>query len=397
MDELMAKAQYAYPPFLLTICLLFFVHCNHTPSEPEASGIQVTQPDTAGDGWQTGTLASVGMDQRPFEQLVGSIGKGVYGEVHSVVVVKDNKLVFEAYWPGHDFGYASPNYHGAYTRFDRNTRHDTHSATKSIVSALVGAAIDRGWIRSPQDVVFDYLPEYYELWKNQGREKITVEHCLMMASGLRWNEWETQVTASDNDLMIFIRSSDPIGYLLSKPVTTEPGTRFYYNGGTVNLLGVMIAYASDQSVQSFSSRYLFKPLGISNCNWQVLQPSGITFCSGDIYITPRDMAKLGQLFLNEGQWNGIQIISKEWVEQSTQYHINPMVSWADGYGYLWWLRNLRVNNKTVTSFKAIGWGGQEIFVLKDLAMVVVFTGANYTSNVPCDEIMQQYILPAAGM
>jgi CubicO group peptidase (beta-lactamase class C family) len=181
------------------------------------------------------------------------------------------------------------------------------------------------------------------------------------------------------------------------PVTTEPGTRFYYNGGTVNLLGVMLAYATDQSVQSFSSRYLFKPLGISNYNWQVLQPSGITFCSGDIYITPRDMAKLGQLFLNEGQWNGIQIISKEWVEQSTQYHINPMVSWADGYGYLWWLRNLRVNDKTVTSFKAIGWGGQEIFVLKDLAMVVVFTGANYTSNVPCDEIMQQYILPAAGM
>jgi CubicO group peptidase (beta-lactamase class C family) len=219
----------------------------------------------------------------------------------------------------------------------------------------------------------------------------------MMASGLRWNEWETQVTASDNDLMIFIRSSDPLGYLLSLPVTTEPGSRFYYNGGTVDLLGAMVAYATDQSVQSFSSRYLFGPLGISNYHWQVLQASGLTCCHGDIYITPRDMAKFGQLFLNEGKWNGAQIISKEWVEQSTQYRINPMVSWADGYGYLWWLRNLRVNNKTIRSFKAIGWGGQEIFVLRDLAMVVVFTGANYVSNVPCDEIMQRYILPAAGM
>ena len=125
-----------------------------------------------------------------------------------------------------------------------------------------------------------------------------------MASGLQWNEWEAPVTASENDLMVFIRSFDPIGYLLSKPVTTEPGTRFYYNGGTVNLLGVMLAFASEQSVQTFSSRYLFGPLGISNYHWQVFQPSGITFCSGDIYITPRDMAKFGQLFLDGGKWKG---------------------------------------------------------------------------------------------
>jgi CubicO group peptidase (beta-lactamase class C family) len=391
----MVKAQHSYVPFLLAIPLLFVVHCNDVPSG--ASEIQITQPDETGDGWETGTLGSVGMDHRPFEQLVGSIDKGVYGEVHSVVVVKDNKLVFERYWPGHDFAPFATNYLGAYTRFDRNTRHDTHSATKSIVSALVGIAIDRAHIQSKEDVVFKYLPDQYELRKNQGREKITVEHCLMMASGLRWNEWETAVTASANDLMVFIRSSDPLGYLLSMPVTTEPGTRFYYNGGTVDLLGAMVAYATDQSVQSFSSRYLFGPLGISNYHWQVLQPSGLTCCHGDIYITPRDMGKFGQLFLNEGKWNGTQIISKEWVEQSTRYHINPMVSWADGYGYLWWLRNLRVNNNTIQSFKAIGWGGQEIFVLRDLAMVVVFTGANYVSNVPCDEIMQRYILPAAGM
>ena len=390
----MAEAKNALLPILLAIPLLFFAHCNDTALEVEAS---VVQPENTGDGWETAALSSVGMDLGPFVELVQRIESGVYGEVHSVVVVKDSKLVFERYWPGHDFAPFATNYRGAYTRFDRNTRHDTHSATKSIVSALVGIAADRKHIRSTQDVVFDYLPDQYTLWKNEGRERITVEHCLMMASGLRWNEWEAPVTASENDLMVFIRSSDPIAYLLSKPVMTEPGTRFYYNGGTVNLLGVMLAFASDQSVQSFSSRYLFGPLGISNYNWQVLQPSGITFCSGDIYITPRDMAKFGQLFLNEGKWNGVQIISKEWVEQSTQYHINPMVSWADGYGYLWWLRNLRVNNGNIRSFKAIGWGGQEIFVLKDLAMVVVFTGANYVSNVPCDEIVQRYILPSAGM
>jgi len=155
--------------------------------------------------------------------------------------------------------------------------------------------------------------------------------------------------------------------------------------------------ATDESVQSFSSRYLFGPLGISDYDWAVLQPSGITCCHGDIHITPRDMAKLGQLFLDGGTWKGTRVISMEWVERSTQHHINPMVPWADGYGYLWWLRNLRINNNTVRSFKAMGWGGQEIFVVKDLAMVVVSTGANYVGSVPCDEIMQRYALPAAGI
>ena len=362
------KGRYWCYPVILAIPLLFFVHCNDTPPAAE---IKITQPEETGDGWETGTLGTVGMDEGPFVNLVQNISAGVYGEVHSVVVVKDDKLVFEHYWPGHDFAPFATDYLGAYTRFDRDTPHDTHSATKSVTSALVGIAMDHKHIRSLDDVVFNYLPDYYESRRNAGREKITVKHCLMMASGLQWNEWEAPVTASENDLMVFIRSYDPIGYLFSKAVTSEPGTHFYYNGGTVNLLGVMIAYASDQSVQSFSSRYLFGPLGISNYYWQVLQPSGITYCSGDIYITPRDMAKFGQLFLNEGMWNGTRIISKEWVEQSTQYHINPGVSWADGYGYLWWLRNLRVNNSMVSSYKAMGWGGQEIFVLKDLGMVVV--------------------------
>jgi CubicO group peptidase (beta-lactamase class C family) len=391
------KVQHLYVAFLLAIPLLCFVRCSDALPEPVPAEIQITRPDETGDGWETGTLAGVGMSQSPFESLVQRIGSGAYGEIHSVVVVKNNKLVFEQYWPGHDFAPFATNYHGAYTRFDRNTRHNTHSATKSITSALMGIAIDQALIRSRQDVVFSYLPESYESLRNQGREKITIEHCLMMASGLQWNEGDTQVTSSANDLMVFNQSYDAIGFLLSKPIMAEPGTRFYYNGATVDLLGKLFSTAAGQSVQSFSSEYLFEPLGITNYNWVVLQPSGITCCHGDIHITPRDMAKFGQLFLNEGKWNGAQIISKEWVEQSTQYHINPMVSWADGYGYLWWLRNLRVNNTTVRSFKAIGWGGQEIFVIRDLAMVVVFTGANYVGNVPCDEIMQRYVLPAAGL
>ena len=106
------------------------------------------------------------------------------------------------------------------------------------------------------------------------------------------------------------------------------------------------------------------------------------------------MAKFGQLFLDDGVWKGERIISSEWVNLSTQNHINPNVSWADGYGYLWWIRNFRVNGVEYNSFKTSGWGGQEIFIFKELEMVVVFTGANYTEDTHTDFIVSNYILPA---
>ncbi|OGU57034.1 MAG: hypothetical protein A2V66_05585, partial [Ignavibacteria bacterium RBG_13_36_8] len=361
---------------------------------PSESGYNYTQPASTDDGWETASLNSVGMNESPIKNLVRNIDAGIYTEIHSVVIIKDNKLVFEEYWSGHDFGYASPNYLGGLLNFDMNTRHNTHSATKSFTSAVVGIAIDKGFINSEDDNIFDYLPEYYDTWKNEGRENITIKDCLMMASGLEWNEWEVAVTASTSDLMRFNQSSDPVRYLLFQPLVTVPGTSFYYNGGTVDLLGVIVANATGQSVPSFSAEYLFSPLGITNYNWQTLYPSGITCCHGDIYITPRDMAKFGQLFLNNGQWNGEQIISSEWVARSTQNHINPGVSWANGYGYLWWRRILHSNNNTYESFKAMGWGLQEIFVFRSLNMVIVFTGANYVTDAPCDEIIENYILPA---
>ena len=381
-------------PFFWLLALIFFSCCGQSPSDSGESEYQYAEPENVGDGWETGTLASVGMDESFFEDLVGDIEDGDYSEIHSVIVARNNKLVFENYWTGHDFSPGRPDYLGAPIAFDRDTRHNTHSATKSVTSALIGIALDKGLINSKDDSVFDYLPDDYDTWKNQGRENITIQHCLMMASGLEWNEWDTGVTASDNDMMRFNQSVDPVAYLLSKPLRTPPGSSFYYNGGTVDLLGVLLANAANQGVPAFSATYLFGPLGITNYNWVTLDPSGLTCCHGDIHITPRDMAKFGQLFLDEGEWNGSRIISREWVQQSTQYRINPAVSWANGYGYLWWLRELTVDTVTFRSFKAIGWGGQEIFVFKDLDMVVVFTGANYVTEAPCDEIMQNYILPS---
>jgi CubicO group peptidase (beta-lactamase class C family) len=359
--------------------------------ENPVASYEYLPPPSVGDGWATASLQSVGMKENYISTIARNVNNGVYTEVHSVLIVKDDKLVFEEYWPGHDFGPTNPQYHGEYVHFDRDRRHNTHSATKSFTSALVGIAIQRGSIHSVSDSIFAYLPHHQSL-KNQGREKITIEHALKMASGLEWNEWEVAVTSSQNDMMRFNRSSDPIQYLLSKSLAAEPGTSFYYNGGTVDLLGVIIANAEETSLPTFSKNTLFEPLGITNYAWQTLSPSRIACAHGDIYITPRDMAKFGYLFLKKGLWNGVQIVSSNWVEKSTRNHIFPGVSWVDGYGYLWWIKTYHSGGVEHNAFRADGWGGQQIIVFPGLNMVLVFTGANYTTEAPCDQIVERYIL-----
>ena len=350
-------------------------------------------PEQLDDGWETASLTSVGMDSSVIEQLVNRVYGKQYENIHSIVIIKDGKLVFEEYWPGNDFGYNNPDYLGRHVEFDRNTRHNTHSATKSITSMVVGIALDKGFIKSEDNGIFDYLPNHSSL-SSAGRENITIRHLLTMSSGLQWNEWDVSVSESNHDIIRFNQSANPVSYLLSKPLLSEPGTTFYYNGGGVDLLGQIVKNAVGEDIKAFSKTNLFSRLGITNYYWQTLSPSGITCCHGDIYITPRDMAKLGYLFLNDGMWNGTRIISSEWISKSVQNHISPGVSWADGYGYLWWLRNYHSGGITYSSYRAEGWGGQMIIVIPDEKMVVVFTGANYVSDSPCDEIMRDYILPS---
>jgi CubicO group peptidase (beta-lactamase class C family) len=374
---------------LVALVLLFSL----TGCEDESSvaSYEYSPPPNVGDGWSTASLQSVGMKENYISTIARNVNDGVYTEVHSVLIVKDDKLVFEEYWPGHDFAISGPPYHGTYVQFDRNRPHNTHSATKSITSALVGIAIQSGSIHSVSDSIFAYLPKHQSL-RNQGRERITIEHALKMASGLAWNEGDVALTSYQNDLMRFNASTDPIQYLLSKPLATEPGTSFYYNGGTVDLLGVIIANAEETSLPMFSRTTLFGPLGITNYAWQTLSPSGITCAHGDIYMTPRDMAKFGYLFLKKGLWNGAQIISSEWVQQSTSNHISPGGAPVDGYGYLWWIKTYRSGGAEYNAFRADGWGGQQIVVFPGLNMVLVFTGANYTTGVPCDQIVERYVL-----
>jgi CubicO group peptidase (beta-lactamase class C family) len=242
--------------------------------------------------------------------------------------------------------------------------------------------------------VFSFFPEYSHLIDGQ-KGKITIEHLLTMTSGLEWNEWEYPYDER-NDLIQLWIVDDPIEYILAKPVVYEPGTRFYYSGGDVNLLGEIIRRATDQSVDVFAGKYLFTPLGIEAYEWQHLTPE-IVYTSGDIKMRPRDMAKFGLLYLQNGIWSGKRIVAEKWIERSTEEYISIVdLSYEDmhGYGYQWWLKTYRADSRSSESYLRTGWGGQAIIAFPELDMVVVFTGGNYTSSEPVHEIVTRFILQA---
>jgi CubicO group peptidase (beta-lactamase class C family) len=354
-------------------------------------------PEAVADGWETADLSSVALDGEPFIEMMDSIRSGHYAEVHSVVVVRDGRLVFEEYFPGHDFGYSSPDFRGAYVEFGRDTRHNTHSATKSLISALVGLSIDEGFIPGEDEGVFDYYPDYAD-YAVGGKEAITIRDLLTMRSGLEWPEWNIPVGGGLSPIEQFNASSDPIGFVLSRPLVETPGTVFNYNGGTVNILCQLVARAAGTSVETFAHQHLFGPLGVTNYTFP-RHRTGLTLCHGDIYIPPRGMAKFGQLFLNRGVWGETRVLSEEWIQKSVAPSVsvrNFNLYWASDYGYLWWLNDYTVGGHTFSTLKALGWGGQEIWVVPDEEMVVVLTGANYTVNPPTDELMIRFVFRALG-
>ena len=355
-------------------------------------------PEQTDDGWLTASLQDVGLNEGKLGELIKDIKRGEYENIHSILIVKNGKLVFEEYFNGYTFNYSGDQFRGEYTEFGIDTIHNLASVTKAFTSALIGIAIDHGFIQSVHEKVFTYFPEYSHL-SDENKDKITIEHLLTMTSGLEWNEWDVPLTDYEkNDLIQLFVVEDPIEYILAKPVVAEAGTKWYYSGGDANLLGEIIRRATGLRIDDFAEKYLFNPLGITDYEWKFINPD-IVYTSGDSKLRPRDMAKFGYLYLNNGIWNGNRTISKEWVEASTENYISIPVPFAaemygESYGYQWWLRTDYDNSKPYQSFLRTGWGGQRISVYPEVNMVVILTGGNYATAEPVNEIITRYILPA---
>ncbi len=348
-----------------------------------------------------GTAAEEDTDSLLLKQAAGEIRQGKYGEVHAMLVFKDNNMLFEEYFPGHQYKWEGPNHHGEWINWDKSMPHGVKSVSKSITSLCIGIAIDQGFIKSVDQSVFDYLPDHQHL-KKDGKEKITIEHLLTMTSGLEWGEWNESLSSKQNDIVgIWFQDKDPVSFILEKPLVKTPGTAFNYSGGNTILLGEIIRNASGMDLVAFANKYLFKSLGINIADWSLRYKNGVIEAGGGLEITPRDLLKIGALCLNKGLYNGQSIISKNWIEKcSTPYSTNTNIfipghfSGSHGYAYSWWLKTYKKAGKEYNLFHAVGWGGQDLIIIPELNMVVVFTGGNYVPLTTTFSILDKYILPA---
>ncbi|SDS25571.1 CubicO group peptidase, beta-lactamase class C family [Formosa sp. Hel1_31_208] len=362
------------------------------------SNRQYTTPQKLNDGFNVVTATSAIIDTVKLYKGINKIACGNYGEIQSILIYKNNALVVEEYFKGHDYKWDASNYHGEIVDWNLHSPHDVMSCAKSFTSALIGIAIDKGFIKDVNQSIFDYLPQHQYLNTNH-KKHITIEHLLTMTSGLAWNEWTAHGTSeNDIDRIYFECSNDPVKCVLEREFWTVPGESFTYNGGGMIILGEILKNASGLNVEDFANTYLFEPLDIEAPIWFQYQ-NGAYATDGSLKMTSRDMLKLGVLYLNHGMWKEKQIISKEWVvKSSTVYKNNKNITvpiedtGKSAYSYTWWLNEFSFKGEPLNMYRANGWGGQSIMVFPDLDMVIVFTGANYNAKSHLFKIVENYIL-----
>jgi hypothetical protein len=312
-----------------------------------------TVPGTIDDGLRTSSFTGSG-DSLFIHHLLDELLNGKYGRYNSFLVAKDNKLICEEYF----FGYQPGDLH------------PLESTTKSITSLLVGSALNQGKIKDVHAPLAGLLPGYPHL-KTGLYNKITLYHLLTMTAGFKINEPERSM------------SEDRIGYALNRELLYTPGDTFQYDGGSTEILAAVLKEATGMHADAYAAEYLFKPLGISMYNWDINRQNGYPLTSGSLELTPRDMLKIGLLVLNNGMWDDKQVISEDWIHESTSAHTGTHIE-GDNYGYQWWRITLASGEERYDAIWANGMGSQFIIILPEPEMVIVTTGYNYEGETAWD-------------
>ena len=304
------------------------------------------------DGWTYSSPEAQGMDNETLTNMMDFIAEREY-PIHSVLVIRNGYAVFERY--PHEYYTAS---------------HLTllHSVTKSFVGTLVGIAIQQGLLDSVDENVLDFFPEYGVANPDPMKDDMTIEDLLTMTPGLDWDEWSSPYeSGTGNTLIEMMESPDSVQYVLDRPMSDTPGEHWVYNGGASVLLGAIVQQISNQSTYDFAREYLFGPLGIQYSTWYGLS-GGWCNTMGGLRLMTRDMAKLGLLYLNNGTWNGTQILPSEYIAHATLPIglSNPLGPGFD-YGWHWWMRS------DLGIYFAYGRYGQKIMVAPEYNLVVAFT------------------------
>lgn len=314
------------------------------------------------EGWTTSNLSSENIHPGVINRLLSLRLSGSWPRIHSIVIVKNGKLVLEEYYNGRTYNW--PFDLGDVISFNRNTLHQQCCVTKSIISILTGIALEHNLIDSLSESVFDYFPQYspFQNWDTL-KSKITLEHLITMTAGFTYQDYD------GNFWIEIYPSKDWLREVLDLRVSYVPGNHWAYFSSSTDLLSAVIGEAAGLNLATFAKQYLFDPLEISEVEWY-LTPTGRPWGGGCQKLRPIDMAKIGYMMINAGQWKGQQIISQDWIDESTLER-NPR------YGYSWWRIPFYSNGVMYKAIVASGAGGQRICLFPELQLVIVTTGGYY--------------------
>ncbi len=361
----------------------------NAPSEPQSFVYTYSIPAQTNDGWATGHLDDHGFDSARIMEMMDGINTGQFAGIDSVTIVRNDTLLLHAVYP------RSLGQFDAWVGNTDPERHVMHSTSKSFTSALIGIAIDQGYIASVQIPFYDLFAYGSYLNPDSRKAIMTLEDALTMRLGLQWDEWSLPYGTVGNDLEDLTRNNtDYAKALLDLPMVSNPGTSFTYNTAATIAIGQALQNAVGVPMADFADMHLFLPLQIQTAEWG-RTPTGLPNGGSGLFLEPRDMIKFGQLYISGGVWNGEQVISSAWSGVSVERHV--ILNWdlSSGYGYQWWLGGFTYRGQSIEAWSTRGFGGQDIFCIPSLNLVVAFTAQNYTSNeILPFSLMQDYILPS---
>ncbi len=356
------------------------------------SSYKYQKPEAIGDGWTTSSAEVAGLDSAAIRTFIQSIldadpSARTTFPIHSFLVARHGKLAVEEYFRG----------------FTRDRPHDTRSAGKTFAPLLVGVARDHGAKIQPDTLLSTVLRRYLP-FANTDRRKagLTLEHIMTMTPGLACDDNDAASPGQEDRMQSQKGQPDWYKYTLDLPMVSDPGgERAVYCSADLNLVGGVAEAATGVWNGELFYRYVAQPLAFGRY-YLNLMPTGQVYSGGGVYLQPRDELKLGQLYLNGGIWNGVRVISKEWVERSTTPHatftpVNDIDS-NHRYGYGWHVHDFTVAGRTYREYAAEGNGGQLVMVFPDLDMVVAVNAGAYGSAMWYRwalETIPKYVIPLA--
>jgi len=315
--------------------------------------------------------------------------------LHGVIVIRDDRLVLERYFEGDDNARGRPLGRVA---FKPDTLHDMRSVSKGIVALLYGIALGQGKVPPPEVPLFDAFPEYADLAR-EGRERLTIHHALSMTMGTDWDETSVPYSDPTNSEIAMDLAPDRYRYVLERRVVRQPGVRFTYCGGATALLARIVAKAAGKPLHDFARQALFDPLGLGPTEWHTGR-DGEPIAASGLRMAPRDLARIGMMMLRGGISGGGGIVPSPWVERCT----TPLVSVDEvrRFGYQWFAADIAFGKPLgwaprhiERTWAAYGEGGQRLFLMPGLKLVIAITAGNYLADnqwVPPTRVLREVVL-----